>query len=316
MSEAKGRAAKHAEIHRADRAADRTDTQDGSQADRLLLPFPPGCVVARLVRREKRFTIVATYPTTDPATGAELFAHTNNTGSMLGLLAPGTPALLSPALNPDRKLRWTLEALALPGAAPAGDAPAWAGVNTQTPNRLLEAAFHAGLLPEARGYAHLRREAKTGASRLDALLTAHGDNGLSPLPPLYVECKNVTLVQGGLALFPDAPTERGRKHLAELTRLVHEGCRAALFFLVQRPDGDSFAPAAAIDPDYARDLAAALSAGVEAWVWRARITTAGISLGEPLPLSSAWASAWLSTSVSGSALPCSGHAHAKESTRS
>lgn len=271
-----------------------------SASARLLLPFPPGCRIARLVRREKRFTIVAT----DPQTGAELLAHTNNTGSMLGLLRAGTPALLSPALNPDRKLRWTLEALALPGpppgnnalalpGTPPGDnAPAlkWVGVNTQTPNRLLEAAFHAGLLPDAQGYARLAREATTGASRLDALLTPKKGSGL---PPLYVECKNVTLVEDDQAQFPDAPSERGRKHLTELTRLVHEGCRAALFFLVQRPDGGCFAPAESVDPDYARALAVALAAGVEAWVWRASIagpgTTAGISLAERLPLAPAWA---------------------------
>lgn len=266
------------------------------QAGRLLLPFPPGCVVARLMRREKRFTVVCSHAATG-AQGQELRAHTNNTGSMTGLLEPGTPALLSPAANPDRKLKWTLEALALPGTphmdnalALPGNASsrdhAWAGVNTQTPNRLLEAAFRACLLPEAHGYTALKREATTGQSRLDALLTADPGSGL---PPLYVECKNVTLVEDGVALFPDAATERGRKHLAELTRLVQEGARAALFFLVQRPDGDSFAPAERIDPDYARDLAVALRAGVEAWVWRAKITANGISLAEALPLHPDWA---------------------------
>jgi len=272
-----------------------------SASGRILLPFAPGCRVVRLLRREKRFTIVAA----DPQSGQELRAHTNNTGSMLGLLAPGTPALLSPAVNPDRALKWTLEALALPGTPPADTAlalpgtphggtapkktahapegPAWAGVNTQTPNRLLEAAFRAGLLPETRGYTRLKREAKTGDSRLDGLFSADG------LAPLYVECKNVTLVEGGQALFPDAATERGRRHLAELTRLKQAGCRAALFFLVQRPDGDSFAPAEVIDPDYATALATALRAGVEAWVWRARITGAGISLAGRLPLAPAWA---------------------------
>jgi sugar fermentation stimulation protein A len=160
------------------------------------------------------------------------------------------------------------------------------GVNTQTPNRLLEAAFRAGLLPAAQGYTHLAREATTGASRLDALLTPPAGSGL---PPLFVECKNVTLVQEDEARFPDAATERGRKHLAELTRLVHEGARAALFFLVQRPDGNCFAPAESIDPDYAQALAVALAAGVEAWIWRARITEAGISLAECLPLAPAWA---------------------------
>ena len=269
----------------------RTASRTMSDASgRMLLPFPPGCKVVRLIRREKRFTVV----TNDPASGAELRAHTNNTGSMLGLLRPGTPALLSPARNPDRALKWTLESLALPGTPLVDGALAihgpWVGVNTLTPNRLLEAAFRARLLPEATGYAHLAREATTGDSRLDALLTPEQGSGL---PPLYVECKNVTLVEDDQAQFPDAASERGRKHLAELTRLVHEGCRAALFFLVQRPDGNCFAPAEVVDPDYASALAVALGAGVEAWVWRARIigpgTGAGISLAERLPLAPAWA---------------------------
>lgn len=279
-------------------------------APRLLLPFPPGCRVTRLVRREKRFTAI----TTDRATGEEVRAHTNNTGSMLGLLRPGTLALLSPALNPGRALKWTLEALALPGtphmdnalalpgtphidsalalpgAADVDGGPQWVGVNTLTPNRLLEAAWKAGLLPEARAYAHFAREATTGESRLDALLTgAEPDTG-RPLPPLYVECKNVTLVEDDQAQFPDAATERGRKHLAELTRLVQEGSRAALFFLVQRPDGGCFAPAEAIDPDYAEALARALGAGVELWAWRAAITPQGIHLAERLGLAPSWAS--------------------------
>ncbi len=284
MSEARGQAG--------GRAEGQSEGQSWGLSARLLLPFPPGCRVTRLVRREKRFTMV----TTDPHSSLEVRAHTNNTGTMLGLLRPGAAALLSPAANPDRALKWTLEALALPEFTKALKGPVkalkglvidpngrWAGVNTLTPNRLLAAAFQAGLLPEARGYTRLAREAVTGASRLDALITGKG------LPPLYVECKNVTLVEHGQALFPDAATERGRKHLAELTRLAQEGCRAALFFLVQRPDGDCFAPAEAIDPAYASALGVALAAGVEAWVWRARITEAGIALAEPLPLAPAWA---------------------------
>ncbi len=252
-------------------------SESQSEARTLLLPFPPGCVTTRLVRREKRFTAV----TTDLATGAEVRAHTNNTGTMLGLLRPGNLALLSPAKNPDRALKWTLEALALPGCDSAK--PLWVGVNTQTPNRLLEAAWRARLLPEAREYPNFAREAVIGESRLDGLCTGDG------LPPLYIECKNVTLVEDGQAQFPDAATERGRKHLAELTRLVAQGCRAALFFLVQRPDGDCFAPAEAIDPDYAGALGVALEAGVEAWAWRAHVDEAGIHLAGRLPLAPCWA---------------------------
>lgn len=243
---------------------------------RLLLPFPDGCRVTRLMRREKRFTVV-----TVAEDGSELRAHTNNTGSMLGLLRPGAAALLSPAANPDRALKWTLEALALPGAMNAPKGP-WVGVNTLTPNRLLAAAWRAGLLPEARAYPLMTREAVAGASRLDARFD--GPDG-----PLFVECKNVTLVEDGQAQFPDAASERGRKHLAELTRLAHEGAAAALFFLVQRPDGDCFAPAEAVDPEYAKGLAVALRAGVQVWAWRATITRAGIALAERLALAPAWA---------------------------
>jgi sugar fermentation stimulation protein A len=252
----------------------------------VLLPFPPGCRVTRLIRREKRFTAV----TQDG--GVEVRAHTNNTGSMLGLLREGAPALLSPAperpQGPPRVLKWTLEALALRDghSGPEGRLdPAWVGVNTLTPNRLLAAAWKAGLLPEARAYARMLPESKTGASRLDALFEDPAGN----LPPLYVECKNVTLVEDGQAQFPDAASERGRKHLDELVRLAGEGCRAALFFLVQRPDGDCFAPAEAVDPEYARGLARALEAGVEAWVWRARVSGQGIALAERVPLAPAWA---------------------------
>ena len=261
-----------------------------AQTGPALLPFPSGCRAARLLRREKRFTAV----TVDPDTGEELRAHTNNTGSMLGLLRPGAPALLSPAQNPARTLKWTLEALGLPQSLP--NAPtAWAGVNTLTPNRLLAAAWRAGLLPEARAYARMTPEAKTGDSRLDARFDPAPGDGL---PTLFVECKNVTLVEDDQAQFPDAASERGRKHLDELIRLRREGCRAALFFLVQRPDGRCFAPAETVDPDYAEGLARALSAGVEAWVWRARVEPfgvelagpqAGIHLAERLPLAPAWA---------------------------
>jgi len=257
-----------------------------SEASHILLPFPAGCQITRLLRREKRFTAV----TVDPATGDEVRAHTNNTGSMLGLLKSGAPALLSPAANPDRALKWTLEALALPGGH-RGQDPAWVGVNTLTPNRLLAAAWHAGLLPDARAYTRMTPEFKIGESRLDARFDgADGEgSGMDTRQPLYVECKNVTLVEDDQAQFPDAASERGRKHLVELTRLVRQGCRAALFFLVQRPDGHCFAPAEVVDPAYAEGLAVALKAGVEAWVWRAHVSAHGISLAERLPLAPAWA---------------------------
>lgn len=232
----------------------------------ILWPFPGGCVQGRLLRREKRFTVHVDLD------GREVAAHTNNSGSMLGLTRPGAEVLLSPAPGAHRKLAWTLELVRLSGF--------WVGVNTATPNRLLAAAHAAGLLPETRGYPEYRAERRAGGSRLDALLEG-------PAGRLWVEAKNVTLAEAGAALFPDAPTERGRRHLAELMALARQGARVACFFLVQRPDAACFGPAGVIDPDYARLFRQALAAGVEAWPYRARITPQGIGLGARLPLTSA-----------------------------
>ncbi len=237
-----------------------------SKADKqILLPFPPGCVTGRLVRREKRFTVYA------EVGGKVVAAHTNNSGSMLGLTRPGSEVLLSPAPGAHRKLAWTLELVRLFGF--------WVGVNTSVPNRLLAAAHAAGALPEALGYPEFQSERRVGDSRLDALLEG-------PSGRLWVEAKNVTMVEGGVALFPDAPTERGQRHLLELIALARQGVRVACFFLVQRPDAACFGPAGIIDPDYARLFRQALAAGVEAWPYQATVSEQGLGLGPRLPVTS------------------------------
>lgn len=235
-----------------------------------LLPLPPDCRKARLVRRHKRFLA-------ECASGEEIFtAHTNNSGGMLGLVRPGTPVLVSPAANPARKLPYTLELVGLPGSRPEDGL--WVGVNTLTPNRLLRAAFTAGLLSWAKGYTKFQPEAKRGQSRLDALLTGPG------MPPLWVECKSVTLVEDDVAAFPDAVSERGQKHLREMTAIADAGERAVFFYCVQRPDGRCFAPADYIDPVYAELYHEARRAGVESRPHRAVMTEEGVGLGEELPL--------------------------------
>ncbi len=226
------------------------------------LSFPGVCRQAAFLSRHKRFTVEARALDGVDA-GGVLLAHTNNTGSMLGLLRPGVTALLSPADNPARKLRYTLEALKIDGH--------FVGVNTLTPNRMLHLAWQTGAMPELAGYDEFRKEAKVGASRLDAYLT--GESG-----PLWVECKNVTLVEDDVACFPDAVTERGQKHLRELMALAETGARVALFFLIQRPDGHCFGPADVVDPVYAELFYEALDRGVEVWPYVARVDERGISL--------------------------------------
>lgn len=253
-----------------------------------LLPLPSGCVVGRFIKRYKRFSV-------EMRLGDQtVWVHSNNSGSMLGLTLPDAPLLASPAANPARKLPYTQEAVwlaeravpPLPGQDASGsgaDGPVpvrgfWVGVNTSVPNRMIEAAFHAGRLAFAAGYAQCRREARRGASRLDACFTGPG------LPPLWVECKNVTMVEDGVACFPDAATERGQKHLRELMDIVRCGERAAMFYLVQRPDGRCFGPADVVDPAYAALFYEALDAGVEIYPYRATVSPVGIDLDGLLPV--------------------------------
>lgn len=229
-----------------------------------LLPLPEGSLRARLIRREKRFRVEV------EREGDRFWAHCNNSGSMLGLVRKGAEVVVSPAARPGRKLPHTLEMIRLGSM--------WVGVNTLTPNRLLHASWAAGVLPPASGYGRMIREARFGASRIDACLIEEGR------PPLWVEAKNVTLVEDDVAAFPDAVTERGQKHLRELMTLAEGGARAACFYLVQRSDARCFAPAAYIDPRFSELFEESLARGVEAWVYQAVVTSEGIDLGGRLPL--------------------------------
>ncbi len=247
-----------------------------------LVTHPKDCRVGYFLRRQKRFSVSVLLD------GEEVWIHSNNSGSMLGLLRPGMPVLLSPAQNPKRKLAFTQEAAWMPynwgqwksdGQSFSDYSQGfWVGVNTSTPNKMLEAAFNARALDFADGYTHIKREAKRGASRLDACMSAEGK------PTLWVECKNVTMVEDEVALFPDAASERGQKHLLELMDIVQKGERAAMFYLVQRADGQCFGPADVIDPTYAKLFWQALEAGVEVYVYHALVRPEGVYLGDALPL--------------------------------
>ncbi len=248
-----------------------------------LFSFPKNCVVGRFLSRHKRFSVAVELE------GEEVWVHSNNSGSMLGLMRKGMPILLSPATNPARKLAFTQECVWLapskPITCPIGPENYiqdknnfWVGVNTSVPNKVLQSAFEQQLLSFANGYTKLQREAKRGASRLDACLSAND------LPPLWVECKNVTMVEDEVALFPDASTERGQKHLLELMDIVEKKERAAMFYLIQRPDAKCFGPADMIDQAYAKLFWEAVRLGVEVYPYHAHINTHGIFLGELLPL--------------------------------
>ncbi len=229
----------------------------------------------RLLRRWKRF--FAEIETSD---GSKLVVHCPNPGSMLGLAAPGLRVRCSTSDAPTRRLRHSLEMVRVGGT--------WVGVHTGRANALVAAALAAGGVPELASYAEVRREAVVGGgSRLDFRLSGHARDPR----PAFLEVKSVTLADAGsappgerLARFPDAPTERGRRHLETLVRLRRDGARAVLLFLVQRADCRAVAPADEIDPAYGRTLRAAAGAGVELLALRARVTPRALVLERALPV--------------------------------
>jgi len=227
--------------------------------------YPQPLTRGTLIKREKRFLVHVRLDD-----GREVIAHTNNTGTMLGCNTPGSPVWLSPAENPKRKLQWTYELIESDGVL--------VGINTAVPNSLAVEGVLDGTVTELQGYDTVRREVRYGeGSRVDVLLQ-RGDERC------WVEVKNVTLVEDGTALFPDAVTGRGRKHLHELSAMVAAGDRAAMLFVIQRADAERFAPAAAIDPAYAAALRLAAAAGVELLAYRAEVTIDGVRLSERLPV--------------------------------
>ncbi len=215
-------------------------------------PFYP----ATFIKRYKRF-----FADIQNEQGQLMTLHCPNTGSMKNCQVEGSACWYSLSDNPKRKLPGTLEIV----TTSQGNL---AGVNTAKPNHLVREAIETDLVPELRGYQQIRSEVRYGEekSRIDLLLE-DDELGLC-----YVEVKNVTLDMGaGLAMFPDAVTSRGAKHLRELIAMVAAGHRAVLFFCVQLTGVERMEVAADIDPVYAQTMAQAIAAGVEVMAWRTSI---------------------------------------------
>ncbi len=258
-----------------------------------------------MIRRYKRFFVDV-----ELEDGTLVVAHCPNTGSLRGCLSEGARVGLLPAVNPKRKLRWTWVMIRL-GAH-------WVGVHTGLSVPLVQealresggAAGDPGLLTELHGYPRHTTEVKYGVegrSRIDILLSRGGEELPGQKVPkarrrfdgdhrVYVEVKNTTLIEvenstaagagpRRIAAFPDAVTERGRKHLHELISVVAQGHRAAMVYVVQRDDCEGFRPADQIDAAYGQALREAEAAGVELYAVKAKLDTSGIELKSRLEIS-------------------------------
>lgn len=215
------------------------------------MKFAVKTLEAKFLKRYKRFFADA------ELNGQIVVAHVPNTGSLKSVANAGAECLLTESTNPDRKLKFTLEAIQAPSKS-------WVGVNTSWPNHLVGEAFEKKIFKHWRKFEQSKNEVKISKeSRIDWVFSSAGSDKKH-----YVEVKNVTMAEGdihsnkGTAQFPDAVTERGQKHLRELMSLVDQGHTAEIFFAIQRSDCYEFAPADKIDSEYGKLLRQAKEHGV------------------------------------------------------
>ena len=225
------------------------------------MKFAPPLVEARLLKRYKRFLADMEMD------GAVVTVHCPNPGSMMGLAEPGSRCWLMPKTGTKLPYGWEIVESSASGVT------ALVGINAARANAIVAEGLAAGAFPDL-PTASVTREVKVGASRLDFRL---GDEGGRPC---WVEVKSVTLSRrAGVAEFPDAKTDRGSRHLAELGLLAQAGQRAVLLFLVQRSDCREVRIAADIDPTYAAAMTQARALGVEIRAVSCQISALGIDAG-------------------------------------
>ena len=226
--------------------------------------FKEKLIHGKLIKRYKRF--LADVELDD---GTVVVAHCTNSGTMKSCLENGAEVYLTPVNDPKRKTKFTWEMIRINGD--------WVGINTGNPNILAYEAILNNEIPGLPPYTNVQREVKYSDSRFDVYAENEHEK-------CFVEVKNVTLKEGRYALFPDAVTTRGQKHLKTLIQVKREGMRAVMLYVVQRSDVEVFAPAKEIDPDYASALIDAVKNGVEVVVMQAKIKPEAISLIHQLPV--------------------------------
>jgi sugar fermentation stimulation protein A len=235
------------------------------------MQFTQPLIEGRLLKRYKRFLADVEFPD-----GSVVTAHTANTGAMTGCCEPGSRVWLSRSDNPKRKYPLTWEIIEVaPGVS--------CGINTMMSNKLVREAIESSFIAELDGYQSVRSEVRYGNenSRIDLLLESDSPQNK---PPCYVEVKNVTLVDNGVGLFPDAVTVRGTKHLRELMAMVDQGARAVIFYCVQRNDCREVRPADNIDELYGQTLRQAIDVGVEALAYGFQVSPIEIVPVKNLPV--------------------------------
>lgn len=197
--------------------------------------------------------------------GEEVVCHVKNTGRCRELLRPEARVWLEKGTNPKRKTAYDLVTVE--------KGRRLVNMDAQAPNKI----FGEWALRLEAGIRSVRPEVAFGDSRLDFLLeTEQGRH--------YVEVKGVTLEEGGHVFFPDAPTERGVRHLHTLMRAVEQGHRATVFFVVQMADVLDFSPNDSTDPAFGQALRQAAAAGVQVLAFTCQVTPEAVTMDRQIPV--------------------------------
>ncbi len=228
------------------------------------MKFSEPLISGRLIKRYKRFLADVRLDT-----GEVVTVHCTNSGAMLSCLEENAPVMLSMSKNPKRKTAFTWEMILMNGH--------WIGINTQIPNILAKEWLKSRILPQFPEYNMVRREVQFLDSRFDI----YAENKQEKC---FVEVKNVTYKYGDYAIFPDAKTTRGQKHLKTLLKVKEAGYRAVMLYVIQRVDVDFFAAAQQIDPVYAALMQDVYQKGIELIPVRVKVSPKEIVFDKNIPL--------------------------------
>ncbi len=222
----------------------------------------PSLIPASFIARQNRFLAVADID------GREVECHIPNPGRMNELLFHGSKVYLTERSQFNRKTKYDVTITECEGNL--------VSIDSRMPNIIMREAIEEDLLPEFQGYEVEKCEPFYDNSRFDFRLSG-------PRGSMLLEVKSCTLVQKGLALFPDAPTLRGTRHLKTLIDSLKK-FEAAIVFIIQRGDSNRFRANSITDPDFSRMLEKAFDKGVNILAYDTHITLNGISINRRVPV--------------------------------
>lgn len=221
-------------------------------------------IKAKFIHRPDRFRAYV------DINGEETLVHVPNTGRCREILIPGTEVVLREEISENRKTGYDLIA--------AYKNEKIISIDSLLPNKVVEEALLNKRIYELRKFTDIKREKTWGSSRFDFKLTDSENN------IYYLEVKGVTLERDGVAMFPDAPTERGRKHLLELIKVKKEIGGAGVLFLIQMKDVKYFTPHDSMDKQFGNALREAYNSGVDVFAYNCDVGENYISMLQKMPV--------------------------------